>query len=374
MSPASHRNIRVVILSALASVLLLLSMGPAARAAVPVSNLAVRVMTANITDNSQSYEDFGLRIIQGLKPDIVAIQEFNYRNNTPGDFRAMIDAVLGTNYTYFRETGYSIPNGIISRWPITASGSWDDVTIPDRGFAWARVDLPGTNDLYVVSVHLKASGGSESTRATEAANLRTLITANFPAHAPVVVAGDMNFQSRSTSAEPGLATLRAFLSDEPAPTDSESGGDPDTNQPRSRPYDYVLPNFILRSNQVAVAIGARLFTNGLVFDSRVYSPLSDVAPVQAGDSGLAQHMAVVKDFRIGVFVDEGVEVPRPRLAWESARIIRWQGPSNLTYTVQGSVLLTNWDVVGTASSATTNYAFTNDIMNAPHRFFRVRHP
>jgi len=31
---------------------------------------------------------------------------------------------------------------------------------------------------------------------------------------------------------------------------------------------------------------------------RVYAPLSDVAPVQFGDSTNAQHMAVLKDFKI----------------------------------------------------------------------------
>ena len=48
-----------------------------------------------------------------------------------------------------------IPNGIISRYPIVASGSWVDTvqSQPNRGFAWAQIALPGTNDLYVVSVH-----------------------------------------------------------------------------------------------------------------------------------------------------------------------------------------------------------------------------
>src|SRR5262249_50065867 len=40
--------------------------------------------------------------------------------------------------------------------------------------------------------------------------------------------------------------------------------------------------------------------NGLVFDSAVYTPLSDVSPVTSGDSHVTgmQHMAVVKDFVI----------------------------------------------------------------------------
>jgi hypothetical protein len=45
-------------------------------------------------------------------------------------------------------------------------------------------------------------------------------------------------------------------------------------------------------------MGTRFFPNGLVFDSRVYSPLSDVSPVQFADSSICQHMAVLKDFLI----------------------------------------------------------------------------
>ena len=101
-----------------------------------------------------------LRIFQGLKPDVVAIQEFSFSNNTPADFRYLLDTAFGPEFVYYRETGYDtgIPNGIISRYPIIASGSWDDPLISNRGFAWARIDLPGTNDLYVVSVHLYNSG------------------------------------------------------------------------------------------------------------------------------------------------------------------------------------------------------------------------
>src|SRR5689334_2123875 len=78
-----------------------------------VTNTTVRVLSANLNGNTQSYQPFALRIFQGLKPDIVAIQEFNYSNNTPSDFRAMLDDAFGTNFVYFRESGYNIPNGII---------------------------------------------------------------------------------------------------------------------------------------------------------------------------------------------------------------------------------------------------------------------
>lgn len=267
------------------------------------SNLALRVMAANITSgNNQSYLDHGVRIFQGLKPDIVCIQEFNTTTNT---IRAFVDTAFGTNFNYFRESvaGYDIPNGVISRWPIIASGSWDDSESPNRGYAWAQIDLPGTtNDLYVVSVHLLTANAS--TRGIEATELKGLIQTHIlatNANAWIVVGGDMNTDTRTESA---INTFTTFLSDNPKPADGDSPEKEGTNAGRSKPYDYVLPSFSLANFLTPSVVGTRTFAKGLVFDSRVYAPLSDVAPVQSGDSGAVnmQHMAVIKDFLVPVSI------------------------------------------------------------------------
>ena len=52
----------------------------------------------------------------------------------------------------------------------------------------------------------------------------------------------------------------------------------------------------MTNSLTSVVFASHSFPKGLVFDSRVYTPLSDVAPVLQLDSGNAQHMAVVKDF------------------------------------------------------------------------------
>lgn len=252
----------------------------------------MRVLAANLPGDSQTYGAAQIRILQGLKPDVVAIQEFNHSGTT----RSFVDHAFGTNFSFFRESGgYSIPNGIISRWPILASGSWVDTvqTFPNRGFAWAQIDLPGDEDLYVVSVHFLTT--SSANRANEAANLKALIQSTFPAAAWIIVAGDLNTDSRNETA---MTTLTTFLSDHPVPTDAENGGNPDTNLNRNKPYDYVLPSFSLTNRLTNVVFAARSFPNGLVFDSRVYSPLSDVSPIQFADSSSCQHMAVLKDFLI----------------------------------------------------------------------------
>jgi hypothetical protein len=147
----------------------------------------IRIMAANTTSGTQSeYESPGIRIFQGLDPDIVAIQEFNVTH--AGGRRAFVDEAFGTNFHFMVEPGSdSIPKGVISRWPIVTSGQWDDPQVPNRDFAWATIDIPGHTNLHVVSVHLHNSGGSSS-RNIEAGILVTQVLATFPAGDYIVLA------------------------------------------------------------------------------------------------------------------------------------------------------------------------------------------
>ena len=63
-------------------------------------------------------------------------------------------------------------------------------------------------------------------------------------------------------------------------------------------FDVVLVDPDLSALQIPVAIGASTFPDGLVVDSRVYTPLEEIAPVLVDDSRapFMQHMAVVRDF------------------------------------------------------------------------------
>jgi endonuclease/exonuclease/phosphatase family metal-dependent hydrolase len=340
-------------------------------AVVNTSNITLRIMAGNLTGNSQTYDAAGIRLFQGLQPDIVAIQEFKYLSNSDADIRAFVNTAFGTIFQYFRETGYAIPNGIISRYPMRQAGSWDDVEIPDRGFAWAQIDVPGPVDLYVVSVHLKASSDSSSRRATEATNLKTLIQANFPANAWIVVAGDCNTDSRS---EACLSTFKTFLSDANIPDDGTASANENTNNGRNKPYDYVLPSHTLATNLVPVLIGARSYADGLVFDSRVYSPLGAVSPILSTDVSALQHMPVLKDFRISFPVTNTVTLPRPTAKTGSDRVLRWQSPSNVNWSVQASTDLKTWTNAATISATTTNCSYTLTNQGQPGRFFRVVWP
>ena len=257
----------------------------------------IRTVAANITSgNGQAYEAEGTRIFQGLKPDVVMIQEFNVNSNNSTDLRNWVTSTFGSEFSYFRENYNGIPNGVISRWPIVSSGSWDDTTIGDRGFAWARIDIPGDKNLWVVSVHLKASSASASQRQSQAQQLVTYIEANVPADDYLLIGGDCNTYSYT---EACLVTLGGIV-DVSAPRPVDQAGDADTNSNRSSPYDWVMAEAELDGLETPVKIGALSFANGLVFDSRKFTPLSSVDPVLVGDSGATnmQHMAVVRAFAV----------------------------------------------------------------------------
>ena len=261
--------------------------------------LALRVVAANLTsDNQQTYspdndnhsnpEGAGARILKALKPDVVLIQEFN----TTVPMRQWINKTFGEDFDFMTEKGMQIPNGIISRFPIIESGSWDDPVLNNREFAWAHLRLPEKRDLWVVSVHLHSKG--ESSRATQAAALARFIKEHVPKDAMLIIGGDLNTRTTGESCFKELATVVVIPEKPPA----DQNGDITTNRPRNRPYDWVLASRLLDKFAVPVKLAGREFPHGLVFDSRVFKPLENVAPVRKTDSGLPmmQHMAVVRDF------------------------------------------------------------------------------
>jgi endonuclease/exonuclease/phosphatase family metal-dependent hydrolase len=266
----------------------------------PVSQAdeVIRIMAANTTSgNLQSYDPGeGIRIFQGLDPDIVLIQEFNYANNTNADIRRFVDNAFGSEFSYYREGGNEqIPNGVISRYPIIQSGEWNDSEVGNRDFAWARIDIPGDKHLWVVSVHFLTA--NSTVRNVQANALIDYVQSQVPAGDYLVIGGDFNTGSFS---EPALSTLSAEVDTSGRPDDQN--GRTGTNASRAKPYDQVLPSPDLTLLERPVSIGGHGFTysEGLVFDSRVFSPLSAVSPVLSSDSGASgmQHMAVIRDFII----------------------------------------------------------------------------
>ena len=256
----------------------------------------LRVVTGNLSGAGGTYDDGrGIRIFKGLAADVALVQELRFGDNSPAAVRAFADAAFGTGFMVVRgqlARAVDIPNAVVSRYPILDSGEWVDPFVGNRTFVWARIDVPGTADLYAISVHLLTTNGSD--RANEAASIVERVKL-LPPGSLVVLGGDLNTGGRSETA---VTTLRqSFEIGAPYPVDQ--AGNPNTNAPRSRPYDWVLAGFPLDACQRPVTVGAATFSSGLVFDSRVYTPLADFAPIELSDSDSPlQHMAVVRDFSI----------------------------------------------------------------------------
>lgn len=267
--------------------------------------VSVRVMAANLTSgNYQTYspdnrnhsniEGAGARMIKALRPDVVLVQEFN----TTVPVRQWINQTLGEEFAYAREepkqVANFIPNGVISRFPIIDSGEWDDPTQTNREFSWAKIRLPNGRNLWAISVHFYSQ--KSDVRTLEANALMKWIHEMIPPEDLVVLGGDLNTRTRS---EEGVAVLREYFPAAPSEPADQMGNE-NTNANRNKPYDWVLADADLQEFSVPVKIEDQEFSGGLVFDSRGFSPLSDVPPVQPGDSGVMnmQHMPVIKDFSI----------------------------------------------------------------------------
>lgn len=259
---------------------------------------SITLATANLTSGGTAiYQGAGERILQALVADVVAIQEFNVTD--AAGHRAFVDRLFGTNFFYCVEPAGNLPNGVISRWPILAWGEWEDPQVSDRDFVWATVDVPGGRPLHVVSVHLHASGGAAS-REIESRLLTNFIAqAGYHPSDYAVVCGDLNTQNRSEAA---WQILRTTVSDDHRPADQS--GDLDSNQPRDKPYDVVLPVRYLDARHQAVRFGGLTFPEGLLFDTRLWSEATIPYPAQVADSAALsmQHMAVAKLFGLDRFV------------------------------------------------------------------------
>jgi endonuclease/exonuclease/phosphatase family metal-dependent hydrolase len=314
----------------------------------------LRLVAGNLTTgNFQAYEQPGIRIFRGLAPDVAMIQEFNVGTDTTAELRSFVDQAFGAQFTFVRGVASGqIPNGIVSRYPIIASGDWTDTEVGNRTFVWAQIDIPGPIDLYAISVHLLSSTASE--RNIEAGELVQHIQ-GLPANAYVVLAGDFNTDSRTEGCIQALSSVLTTTG--PFPVDE---ADLDTtNANRNKPYDWVLVNGGLQALETDTTIGSHVFAHGFVADTRVYTPIADLAPALVGDSGAPsmQHMAVVRDFTLpgGTPPPPSVHVTAPNggemWAAGSNQTVRWTSTGVTSVSVELSIDGATWTTLSASTAA-----------------------
>ncbi|MDP8235227.1 MAG: hypothetical protein P9M08_02480 [Candidatus Erginobacter occultus] len=274
----------------------------------------LKIATQNVSKIGTFAGNQSIRIFQGLAPDIVLIQEWGL---SEGTYRGYVDQAFGADFSVV--AGLANPydswcqnNGVISRWSFQSTGYWAD---PNGGgdFVWAQIDLPGETDLLAVSVHLKADAGEESVRLQQAQGIKTYIEdyiagQSFTGY--VVVGGDLNAEQQYEWCMQTFATFLKPWTYRP----QDRLGNEETNQSRTKPYDWILPNQLLDDHQSTLIIGAESYgyQDGIVFDSHVFSrsapgptpgpadPLWNLPPVLYGDSWstVMDHMAVMKSFSV----------------------------------------------------------------------------
>lgn len=256
----------------------------------------VRIVTANLTTGSrQTYDDDrGARILKALDSDVVAIQEFNYGDNKQETIAQWVGSRFGTEFQFVREMNSQIPNGVISRFPILKKGEWNDTVAPNRDFAYAKIDLPGSIPAWVVSVHFLTRSAGE--RKLQAKEVIQHIKSNIPKNEFVILAGDLN---TDTPTEECIDVLgEVFATKGPHPVDDV--GRRGTNAQRDKTYDWVLFDHKLEQKAVPTIVKGKVYAHGLVFDSRVQKNIQEFTGVDANDAAAPnmQHMAVVRDINL----------------------------------------------------------------------------
>ncbi|MDR0966240.1 MAG: hypothetical protein LBM75_07055 [Myxococcales bacterium] len=265
---------------------------------------AIRLLSGNLTSgNYQSYDQgHGIRIFQGLTPHVALVQEFKFGGNAEHARRALVEQAFGSRFFHTAEpmlTSGTLPNAIVSYFPIKSSGLIQDDNVGDtRDHVWARIDIPGSRDLWVIGVHLSTTANKRAASAEDLSE--EIATLGIPAGDFLVIGGDFNTKKRTDQALVRLSDWVTIDTQSTCPIDQQ--GNDGTNANRDHPYDALYGNEAIGALQIPVDIpgAASLSARGLVFDSRVFTPLTAVAPVKKNDSGAdqMQHMAVIKDFAI----------------------------------------------------------------------------
>lgn len=337
----------------------------------------VRIVAAQLPSGSnQNYNGGeGIRILRGLDADIVLIQQLNYSTSTYANFAT---TTLGPGAEFYRGTG-SIPTGILSRYPIVQAGEWTDPLVMNRAFSWAKIQIPGNRFLWAISVQLSTI---QANRANSIAELITRIQQDIPPQDYLVVGGNFNCDSRT---EASFASLGAVVTI-PANFPVDQAGNSNTNAERDRPYDNLLFDADLQALVTPTIIGANSFPNGFVADTRVYTPITDLAPALANDSAAHFRMAVVRDISLGA---RPIEITASSFTVAPSPLgqITFTSEAGMIYWVQASSTLASgsWQGIGgitaPAGSATTFQIVPSNpapgqladpqLGTAPKRFYRV---
>lgn len=259
-----------------------------------------RVVAANLnTTQAEGTTAAGQRLLQGLKPDIVLVQGFYAGEIGNPAFVRQTFPEWTTPYLYM-VANTAPQNGILTRFPILnfERGAIDHTFDFSRAAGWARLRLPNDVSLLAFSIALSESAQERVFEVESLLPEIRLVQARFPG-SYTLIGGVTGADSLDDPTIARLAEVADLLA--PAANDGSTSATATlTNVLRTRQMNAILPAPELVEYQRDTIVGAQFFPTGLVFDSRFYSPLADVAPIQPGDSasGRIEELLVVRDFEL----------------------------------------------------------------------------
>ncbi len=200
----------------------------------------IKVLSFNVLGGRTTKGDFNIdavaKVIQDLDPDIVALQEVDYKVNrshkvdlaTELGYRTKMASLFGRAMYY---DGGEYGEGVLSRYSFIASRN---VPLPyvegqePRAALEVTVELPSGDTISFVGTHLSHEGPQG--REMQAAEINRVFAAN---KYPTILAGDLN-------AIPGTKTIDSF---EEIWTSTYDRDDPQPTSPSDDPrakIDYVM--------------------------------------------------------------------------------------------------------------------------------------
>lgn len=306
--------------------------------------VSVSVLQTNIhrdiggSDSNTSAQSALAQEINYFNPDVWTLQELGGNNvsynatTAYNDLVAFIQSditifgsnpIIGTNFYVSLSSlddNYDTV-AIVSRYPFLSTQTYSDAGggySALRGMAMVQIDIPGTVNLDIFTMHLKASSAdSDAARRQAEAAANSTSIAGWIARNPndaVVVTGDFNettetnesanwsnhslgdsisINGKNTTYNP-VATLKAAGLSDPRPVSLNGSIDTISSSSPNTRFDYAL-------------YGSNLtYTSGLVFNSKLYSSMQ-LATMNAArgtslttstSSTASDHLAVFETFAV----------------------------------------------------------------------------
>lgn len=166
----------------------------------PENKNTIRVLSFNILHGATTNRDYNLdiiaKVINNANPDIVALQEVDYKTNRARKLDIITELALRTNMTSFFAKaldydGGEYGGGLLSKWKYLQTKSIALPYKPDnepRVAAKATIVVPSGDTIQFIGTHLDHLG-DDSERIAQVRKINKMILGN---KYPTILAGDLN--------------------------------------------------------------------------------------------------------------------------------------------------------------------------------------